>query len=77
MYFVLAHKDNDAYLKRFLLPKTDEKSDEWVEIKIDEEAGEFFAKKVKTRFRERADWQVYQDSTFAASLFSHFLRNEK
>jgi hypothetical protein len=77
MYFVLAHKDNDAHSKRFLLPKTDEQSEEWVEIKINEEAGEFFAKKVKGTFKESADWQRYQDSTFATSLFSHFLHNEK
>jgi hypothetical protein len=77
MYFVLAHKDNSANSKRFLLPKIDEQSEDWVEIKIDEEAGEFFAKKVKGRFKENEDWREYQDSTFATSLFSHFLRNEK
>jgi hypothetical protein len=77
MYFVLAHKDNNVNSKRFLLPKIDDQSEDWVEIKINEEAGEFFAKKVKGKFEENVEWQRYQDSTFATSLFSHFLRGEK
>lgn len=77
MYFVLAHKDNNANAKRFLMPKIDEQSVDWIEIEIDEEAGEFFAKKVKGKFKENQDWQKYQGSTFATSLFSHFLRDEK
>lgn len=77
MYFVLAHKDNDINSKRFLLPKIDEQSEDWVEIRIDEKAGEFFAKKVKGKFKENLDWQRQRDSAFATSLFAHFLRDER
>lgn len=77
MYFILAHKDNDINSKRFLLPKIDEQSEDWVEIRIEEKSGEFYAKKIKGKFKENLDWKRHQDSTFATSLFSHFLRDEK
>jgi hypothetical protein len=77
MYFVLAHKDNNAITKRFLLPKVDEESENWVEIIIDEKAGEFIAKKIRGKFKENPDWQRYHDTAFATSLFSRFLKDEQ
>jgi hypothetical protein len=76
MYFVLAHVDNGDSIKRFLLPKHNEHSEDWVEITIDQKAGKFYALKVKGKFKKNDEWVQYKDSTFATSLFSHFLRDE-
>jgi hypothetical protein len=77
MYFVLAHIDNNVNSKRYLLPKINEQCEDWVEIKIDEESGEFIAKKIKGKFEQNKDWKIYRDSTFATPLFSHFLSGDK
>ena len=71
---ILAHKGNTQRNKKFRIPKDNNLGGtDWIEISIDNDKGEFIAKKINSSAAEDHEWLIYNDSTFPSSLLREFL----